>query len=265
MRIGVPASAHAGGVQFRQELPRRELSKASAGDLHVSVLGAFQLEEAHAPVAMPMGGQRLLAFLALAGIAMKRPLVAGTLWPDASENHAYGNLRSALARLGASGRRAVRADNGDVELAPTVQVDVQDARALALRLLAPAPPSQSDLGPGARVILSADLLPGWYDDWVLVEAEEWHQLSLHALEALADHLIRAGRFGEAASAAAASIRAEPMRESAHASLIRVHLAEGNESEARRQLARLRQLLRVELGLEPSVLITELFGEQEEAT
>ena len=56
-----------------------------------------------------------------------------------------------------------------------------------------------------------------------------------------------------------------MRESAHASLIRVHLAEGNESEARRQLARLRQLLRVELGLEPSVLITELFGEQEEAT
>jgi len=65
-------------------------------------------------------------------------------------------------------------------------------------------------------VLSADLLPDWYDDWVLLEAEDWRQLRLHALEALAGRLIALGRWGEAANAAGAAVRAEPLRESARA-------------------------------------------------
>jgi hypothetical protein len=78
----------------------------------------------------------------------------------------------------------------------------------------------SDRGPEALACLSADLLPGWYDDWVLSEAEDWRQLRLHALEALADRLTATGRWGEAADAAGAAVRAEPLRESANAALIR---------------------------------------------
>jgi hypothetical protein len=63
-------------------------------------------------------------------------------------------------------------------------------------------------------VLSADLLPDWYDDWVLLEAEDWRQLRLHALEALAGRLIALGCWGEAANAAGAAVRAEPLRESA---------------------------------------------------
>ncbi|MGH8905015.1 MAG: hypothetical protein ACRD0K_00470 [Egibacteraceae bacterium] len=36
----------------------------------------------------------------------------------------------------------------------------------------------------AEVSLAGDLLPDWYDDWVLIERERFHQLRLHALEAL---------------------------------------------------------------------------------
>src|SRR6266700_2866149 len=32
--------------------------------------------------------------------------------------------------------------------------------------------------------LSADLLPDWYDDWLLLEQERFRQLRMHALEAL---------------------------------------------------------------------------------
>jgi DNA-binding SARP family transcriptional activator len=42
-------------------------------------------------------------------------------------------------------------------------------------------------------------------------------------------------------------------------VISVHLAEGNPSEALRQYGRFRELLRAELGLEPSPLIKELVG------
>jgi DNA-binding SARP family transcriptional activator len=225
--------------------------------LRVSVLGGFRLVEGHAAMPVPGSAERLVAFLALARGVVKRALVAGTLWPEASERHAFGNLRSALSRLGAAGRRAVRSDPVDLELASDVLVDVRDARGLALRLLAPDAPRPADLSPATVVVLTDELLPGWYDDWVLVEAEEWRQLRLHALEALARHLTKAGRFGEAVAAATASVRAEPLRETAHASLIRVHLAEGNHSEAVRQLETLRALLRAELGLEPSARLDEL--------
>src|SRR4029450_5676226 len=122
----------------------------------------------------------------------------------------------------------------------------------ARRLLEPTTPSDPS-GPGAEAIpsLSAELLPDWYDDWALVEAEDWRQLRLHALEALADRLTARGEFADAAAAALAAVRAEPLRESPRAALIRVHIAEGNPSEALREVARYGELLQLELGVEPT--------------
>ena len=42
-----------------------------------------------------------------------------------------------------------------------------------------------------------ELLPDWYDDWVLLERERFRQLRLHALDALCDDLTRAGRHWDA--------------------------------------------------------------------
>jgi DNA-binding SARP family transcriptional activator len=225
----------------------------------VSLLGGFGLGRGTSTqLGVPLASQRLLAFLALHGRAVKRAAVAGSLWPDASERHAYSNLRSALSRLEATGRTALAAGKLDLSLADGVVVDIRHSRALARRLLDPAvPPDQSDVSMAAVAALSAELLPDWYDDWVLVEAEDWRQLRLHALEALARRLIAAGRWGEAAGAACAAVRAEPLRESARAILVQVHLAEGNQSEAVREFGRYRALLRGELGLEPTARLRQL--------
>ena len=59
----------------------------------------FQLVEGEAEVALAEGSQRLLAFLAIRERPVNRLLVAGTLWPDATESRAHASLRSALARL----------------------------------------------------------------------------------------------------------------------------------------------------------------------
>jgi DNA-binding SARP family transcriptional activator len=228
------------------------------GDLMVILLGGFGLLLGSTLLSVPRASQRLIAFLALHGGMVRRAAVAGTLWPDASERHAYSNLRQALARLRSTAREALAASKLELGLAEGVTVDIRQARALARRLLDPAvTPAQSELGTAAVGVLSAELLPDWYDDWVLVEAEDWRQLRLHALEGLAGRLAAAGRWGEAAGAACAAVRADPLRESARACLIRVHLAEGNQSEAVREFARYQELLHVDLGLEPTLRLRHL--------
>ncbi len=206
---------------------------------------------------LPHGSQRLLAFLALRDGAVARSALAGTLWPEASEEHAHASLRSALSRLSEIDRTVVRTTFQELSLADGVFVDIRDARSLAHRLINRGAGSDHDLNDRAISTLSVDLLPDWYDDWAVAEAEEWRQLRLHALDALADRLTAAERFGDATSAALAAVKAEPLRETAHAALIRVYLAEGNRAEALAAYEDYRALLSSELGLEPTESIQSL--------
>jgi DNA-binding SARP family transcriptional activator len=52
-----------------------------------------------------------------------------------------------------------------------------------------------------------------------------------------------------------AISADPLRESAQRALIEVHAAEANWGEARRVFHRYRELVRDELGVEPSCALT----------
>lgn len=234
-------------------------NKADPG-LRISLLGGFELEDEGPTIVLPAESQRLLAFLALKGRAVRRGVVAGTLWPVATEQHASSSLRSALARLHGPARIAVEATALDLGLSSTVRVDLWDSLGLARRLLAPEGPPTPDAVSVTIQALSRELLPDWYDEWVLVEAEDWRQLRLHALEALADRLTARANYGEAAAAALAAVRAEPLRESPRASLIRVHIAEGNPSEAVREFARYGELLKLELGVEPTERLRTLMAD-----
>jgi DNA-binding SARP family transcriptional activator len=219
---------------------------------HLCLLGAFELILNHRVVPITIGAQRLLAFLALHDRLLPRMYVAGVLWPDVPTSRANANLRAGLWRLPGPCRLVVDQSAQDLRLAD-ITVDLRDATALAQRLLNRTQDcAEGQLGSAARMELAADLLPTWYDDdWVLVERERFHQLRLHALEALCDRLITAGRYGEAIDAGLAAVTAEPLRESAHRVLIKAHLAEGNHGEADRQYQLCRHLLRDELGVEPS--------------
>lgn len=229
--------------------------------LRLNLLGSFRLFEASRCLAIPMGSERLLAFLAVSHCPVPRIHVAATLWPDVPERLAFARLRSALWRLEQIRRRALDVHPTKLSLSERVRVDLYDAQDLARRLLNPTVPSaEPDIGPSALATFSTELLPGWYEDWTIAEAEAWRQLRLHALESLANRLAAAQRFGEALDAAYAAIRAEPLRESAQLTLIRVHLAEGNQSEALREFDRYRQLLWAEVGLVPTARLSALVRE-----
>jgi SARP family transcriptional regulator, regulator of embCAB operon len=237
----------------------RSHAQASASPLRISLLGRFSLTDTVGTnIALANGTQRLLSLLALRDRVVHRASVAGALWPDVSESHSHASLRSALLRVPNAARAVVSVTDAELSLTDGVEVDWRDAHALAHRILDDtASASPDDVSRSAISTLSCDLLPGWPDEWVTPDAEGWRQLRLHALEALTDRLAVQARFGDAMTAAMAAVKAEPLRESAHAALIRVHLAENNQSEALRQFERYEHLLRSELGIEPTPRLREL--------
>lgn len=207
-----------------------------------------------------MSAQRLIALTALRERPFSRAYLAGVLWPDCSAERSLAVLRTTLWRVNRSTAPLVAATGTRLYLRPEVQVDVQTLTRLGR---APADSSASSaiaqLAGMSWFDLSMDLLPDWYDDWLIDDRERVRQLRLHALELLSEELSLRGHHAEAIQAALAALRLEPLRETAHAVLIRAHLAEGNRSEALRQFHRCRELLAVELAVEPSESIQQLIS------
>lgn len=234
-------------------------SAGASVEVEISLLGSFGLRVAGTPIeAVTASAQRILVFLALLDRPVGREAMAGTIWPDASIANAGVSLRTALSRLDAPTREAILSVSGGLLLAETVFVDLRAAQRIAHRLLDSAETTtEDDLTPAAVAALSLELLPDWYDEWVVAAAEDWRQLRMTALEEQARRLTQTGRFAEAATAARAAMRVAPLRESAHSALIQVHLAEGNQSEALRVFDRYRSLLGGALDLEPTPLLADL--------
>ena len=226
----------------------------AARDVRVRLLSGFELTGDGESVSLPLSAQRLVALLGLRNRPLLRPYVAGTLWLDSSEERSAASLRSALWRLHRPGYRVVEANGATLHLADDVRVDVHEAEALARRLLEHG----NDVDDRTPLdTLAAELLPDWYDDWVVVEREQLRQLCLRALETYAERLFSAGTYERAADSAFAAVRSDPLRESAHRLLIRVHLAEGNWGDAVHQYRLYAKLLRKQLGLRPSPQIEAL--------
>ena len=227
------------------------LERASGSDraVRLSLLQGFQLECPEGEVVLPLSSQRVLAFLALQPRPSSRAFVASTLWLDCDEERAGASLRTALWRINRCGHYLVTADSQMLRLNPDVVVDLRENARLAREVLrgevASEHMSVDDLSG------TGDLLPGWYDEWVITERERYRQLRLHALEKLCQRFTAEGRYDLAIDAGLAAVSSEPLRESAHQVLILAYLEEGNTGEAMRQYDNCRQILRRELGIDPS--------------
>jgi DNA-binding SARP family transcriptional activator len=233
--------------------------RPARGRRRLTLLERFRLMSDDVEVPVTVRGRRLVALVALRG-PVPRSLAGGLLWPEVPEERARGSVRAAVCGLQRTVPHLLQATGYDLRLAPGVEVDVtwlRDVTRAALRLQPgdPVDPAALELAPGGR--LAGDLLPGWYDDWVVVESEQLHQLRLHALDVLVQRLVEAGRYPVAIELAMAAVAADPLRESAHRTLMQVHLAEGNAAEALRQFERFRQTLRAAMGLEPGRRMLDL--------
>jgi DNA-binding SARP family transcriptional activator len=207
---------------------------------------------------IPDGSKRLLVFVALGTGRVDRRYAAGSLWPFGNDERAAGNLRSALWRLKSAGIDLLESDKYSLVLRPGTVVDVRILCEWAARLV-DGSATEGDLSAVNWRNDVMHLLPGWYDDWVILERERIRQRLLHALEVLSRRLAEAGRCAEAVEAAIFAVSADPLRETANKVLIEAHLAEGNLVEGRRAYQRYRDTVRRELGVEPGKELASLVG------
>ena len=227
----------------------------TANGRQLALLGGFELHDNGDTVALPMSAQRVLAFVALQDHAVLRTYVACRLWLESSDDHATNSLRSALWRLRQSGCDVVEATGAKLRIASGVAVDAREASVWSQRLLAGEVDAVADEVNGYELL--GELLPDWYDDWVVLERERLRELRAHALESLCERLTAEARFAEAMETVQAAVRLDPLRESAHRLLIRIHLAEGNQFEAVTHYRLYRRLLQDKLGLRPSPQMQQL--------
>jgi len=214
----------------------------------LSLLDGFELKCGGQRVELPMVAQRLVALLAVHERHQSRAFVAGTLWPDKTDARSLANLRSVLWRLRRPDGDLVQSCGSCIELADCVDVDVRRLVELTSNLMA-----GSEVAPTpetTQLLTAGEFLPGWYDDWVLVERERLRQLRQHAMEAMCARLTELKRYGEAVDVGLAAVGADPLRESARAALIAAHFAEGNAVEAIRQYKAYRILLWKSLQVKP---------------
>jgi DNA-binding SARP family transcriptional activator len=155
-----------------------------------------------------------------------------------------------LSRLHHSAPGVLRRGRDDVGLSAAVRVDLHDARDRARRLL--RTDTEPELRSWSPELFLEDILVDWYDEWIEAERSEFHNLRVHALEAIATHRLETGQFARAIELCLVVLRTEPFRETTHALIIRSHLGEGNRTEAVAHARDYEALVRSDLGMEPDI-------------
>lgn len=138
-----------------------------------------------------------------------------------------------------------------VALTPGTHVDFRERQRLASAVV------DGGLGDVEPRDLEGDLLPDWYDEWVLAARDRYSELRVHALEVLSERNLQAGRHARAIEAALAAAHSEPLRESTQRVLIRAYLAEGNHAKALDRYHHFLRRLQHEVGARPSDQFHEL--------
>jgi DNA-binding SARP family transcriptional activator len=238
--------------------------------LYIQLLGAFRLRFDDRPVtALDLPRlQALLAYLVLHRAApYARPHLAFRFWPDTTDAQARSNLRTLLQRL----RHALPHADQFLQIdAQTVQwrtnapwtLDVADFE----QALAQADQAEHHSDPTAlrKALTEAvdcyhgDLLPGWYDDWVLLERERLRQLFLTALERLILVLEREHDYPAAIGCAQRLLRHDPLHEVTYQHLMRLHALSGDRASALRVYHTCTTVLERELGVEPSPTTRDVY-------
>jgi predicted ATPase/DNA-binding SARP family transcriptional activator len=230
--------------------------------LKLFLLGQFNIQADETPLDLPSRpAQSLLAYLALnSGVSQRRERLAGLLWPDASESNARSYLRQALWRIRKSFESAsVNCDKylriSDISVLMEEQADVWlDAMLLQQRV-----DSTEELI-GVVELYQGELLPGFYDEWVLVERDRLHSVYHQRMNRLVADLAGLERWDDVIFWAEEWIRLGYSPEPAYRALMRAYAASGDQGMVSAVYQRCRDSMDRDLGLDPSPETRELYDQ-----
>jgi DNA-binding SARP family transcriptional activator len=220
--------------------------------LEVHLLGTFEVKHKKKPISIPSRpSQSLFAYLILsAGASHRREKLAGLLWPDSLEETARDNLRHALWRI-----RKVLPSMPEAEYLLTDDLSIAFNASAEYWLDAAEMEriSDSESADELVAILSmyqGELLPGFYDEWVVLEREHLSSVFEHHMARLLALLKAENRWLDVLDWAERWIKLGQKPEPAFQALMSAHAAKGDMSKAAATYERCVKSLR-EFGIEPS--------------
>jgi len=246
-------------------------------ELVFSLLGRLQIEHSQLGT-IALTNRKAIGLLAYLLIesdhAHSREFLLGLLWPNLPNTAAQNNLRVTWVQL----QKALRTSASDeqpyligdrlaLRFNPLSdhELDVARFRTLieACRLH-PHPDLHGCAECAARLTQALKLVRGefmeefslgdceQFDDWLLIQREQFRVQVTSVLEQLAEFHERAGQLAEAERAIRRLLEYEPLRESAYRQLMRVLAGADRRSAALDVYETCRRVLATELGLAPSV-------------
>jgi DNA-binding SARP family transcriptional activator/predicted ATPase len=238
--------------------------------MRISLFGNLRISFAGRPIKTVNTNrlQSLIAYLILHGdTPQPREHLAFTLWPASRESQARTNLRQLLHNL----KRALPAecqsletDHFTVEWRQHASCPVDVVEFQAALAEAAAARSAKDNGREIQFLSAAaqlyedDLLPAIYDDWLTPLREEYKRQISEALHRLASIFEEQHDYAQAIPWADRLVALDPLGESHHQLLIRLHAANKDRASALRAYHQCMRVLRREMGVEPGATTQELF-------
>lgn len=256
--------------------PKADAELAGAeGRLCIRTLGHFAVSVGGVDLALDQWPRKqavqLFKFLAFrAGRPTHREQLSEYLWPDAGEDQARSRLKVTIHFL----RQKLREAGIHDEIVATEGSSyvLRDARiwvdATAFEHLAASGREHQRAGrmreavhdfEEARRLYRGDFMEAdQYADWCAEERVRLSETFLDVLSRLAELYAARGDHASAAQACHAALVVEPCREDIHYALMRSLVALNRTERAIAQYRRCRQILRDELGVEPSPKTESLF-------
>lgn len=228
--------------------------------LQIRLLGQFDVRADGKRVTIPSRtAQSLFAYLALtAGTAHRREKLAGVFWPDSSDENARKNLRQELWRI----RKAIstldtNADNYFIADEFTLTFNPNANHWLDVHQLEKSDSEPQSLASNLS-LYEGELLPGFFDDWVVLERERIQNAFESHMEQLIDQLIAAERWTAVQEQSERWLTLRNAPEPAFRALMLAHGARGNTAKVASTYQRCVNELQESFGVEPSAETRALF-------
>lgn len=214
----------------------------------------WQLLRGQSEVHVAWRQQRLISALAIYGPRNRR-YISGLLWPDSPDARALESLRVTMHLISREVPGLLVNSGPILSLADGLRVDLHQCLAQVRKC------EQTDSNAAEDVcfsrLLHAELLPGWYEDWVLLEQNHLRNFRLRALVMHARRWLDRGEAEKAADAAQGALDLEPLHEACVCLLMHAELKMGNRAGALHAFESFRGKLRMELGISPSDYLMQL--------
>ena len=234
--------------------------------LSIRLLGSFSLKYGDSELTALHAArlQALITFLLLQGdTPHSRQQIAFLFWPDTTDAQAQTNLRQLLHTLRsrlpeASSFLHITDKTVQWRSAAPYALDVLEFET-ALKQAADAEGSAAfPFLERAVAAYGGDLLPGCYDDWLLVERGRLLQAFLDALEQLIMLLEKRRDYNRAIDYASLLLRHDPLHEATYRRLMRLHALKGERGAALRVYHTCFTTLDRELGVTPGTATREMY-------